>query len=174
MSKAISGQPVDEDGQAFNIYALSVGGGLLALCPMPGGAGNYDRDMAFVRDWRPGLVLSMTTKAEHRSAGAEGLGVDFQSMGCGWSHLPVADFGVPDAEVGRIWPAVSAAARQTLLGGGRVLVHCRGGCGRSGMAVLRLMIESGEDAEHALSRLRQMRPCAVETEAQMTWAIRGG
>jgi len=57
-----------------------------------------------------------------------------------------------------------------LQGGGRVLIHCRGGCGRSGMAALRLMIESGEEAGAALSRLRALRPCAVETEAQMAWA----
>ena len=45
-----------------------------------------------------------------------------------------------------------------------------GGCGRSGMAVLRLMIEAGEDAETALARLRTIRPCAIETDAQMAWA----
>ena len=40
------------------------------------------------------------------------------------------------------------------------------------MAVLRLMIEAGEAPEVALPRLRAVRPCAVETEAQMTWATR--
>ena len=54
-----------------------------------------------------------------------------------------------------------------------MLVHCRGGCGRSGMAVLRLMVEAGEAPEEALARLRAVRPCAVETEAQMDWARRG-
>ena len=52
-----------------------------------------------------------------------------------------------------------------------VLVHCFGGCGRSGMLVLRVMIEAGEPAGTALKRLRQVRPCAVETEAQMAWAV---
>ncbi|SMY06745.1 hypothetical protein LOM8899_00875 [Flavimaricola marinus] len=59
-----------------------------------------------------------------------------------------------------------------LLGqGGKVLVHCFGGCGRSGMAVLRLMIEAGEDGATALTRLQELRPCAVETEAQRVWAF---
>ena len=38
------------------------------------------------------------------------------------------------------------------------------------MAVLRLMFEAGEDAQAALIRLRAVRPCAVETEAQLAWA----
>ncbi len=38
------------------------------------------------------------------------------------------------------------------------------------MAVLRLMVEAGEDPDAALARLRAVRPCAVETGAQLTWA----
>ena len=38
------------------------------------------------------------------------------------------------------------------------------------MAALRLMIEVGEDPDAALKRLRAVRACAVETEAQMIWA----
>jgi hypothetical protein len=45
-----------------------------------------------------------------------------------------------------------------------------GGCGRSGTALLRLMVESGEDPIPALTRLRAARPCAVETPAQFAWA----
>jgi hypothetical protein len=40
------------------------------------------------------------------------------------------------------------------------------------MAILRLMVESGEDPPAALARLRAVRPCAVETERQHCWATR--
>ena len=69
------------------------------------------------------------------------------------------------------WRALGANARRALAGGGRVLIHCRAGCGRSGMAALRLMIECGEAPDEALARLRAVRPCAVETGAQMAWAM---
>ena len=51
-----------------------------------------------------------------------------------------------------------------------MVVHCMGGCGRSGMILLRLMIDAGETPDSALARLRTARPCAVETKAQMRWA----
>jgi hypothetical protein len=41
------------------------------------------------------------------------------------------------------------------------------------MAVLRLMVECGEDPAQALARLRSVRPCAVETDAQLDWACAG-
>jgi len=112
----------------------------------------------------------MTPEAEMTASGAGDLGGDLQDMGARWVHLPVADFGVPSGEVRAAWPAVSQAALRALTGGGRVLIHCRGGCGRSGMAALGLMVAAGEAPEAALARLRGVRPCAVETDAQYAWA----
>ncbi|HBS48654.1 MAG TPA: protein phosphatase [Rhodobacteraceae bacterium] len=160
-----------QPGGNLALYALAVGGGALALCAMPGVGGDYAGDLALIRDWAPGLVISMTTEAGMEAAGAANLGFDLQRMGCRWAHLPVPDFGGPDADIAALWPEVSGSARRTLTGGGRVLVHCRGGCGRSGMAVLRLMVETGEAPDRALARLRALRPCAVETEAQRLWAV---
>ncbi|MFY0308825.1 protein-tyrosine phosphatase family protein [Leisingera sp. D0M16] len=164
----------DKAAQAgLTIHALSAGGGILALCRLPGGEGDYRSDLIQIYQWKPGLVISMTTEAEHAAAGVPRLGIDIQSMASRWLHLPVPDFSTPQPGVAAKWAAASRSARQALAGGGRVLVHCRGGCGRSGMAVLRLMIECGEEPAQALARLRAVRPCAVETEAQMHWACAG-
>lgn len=154
----------------FRIHALSVGGGILGLCPMPGCDGDYAADLAHIRDWLPSLVITMSSRAELVRGGAEDLGSDLNDSGTRWAHMPVVDFGAPSADEAAEWPKISAQALAALNGGGRVLVHCRGGCGRSGMVVLRLMVEAGEDAQTALARLRALRPCAVETRAQLHWA----
>ena len=152
------------------IYALQVGGGTLALTSMPGRGGDYCIDLDTIAAWQPGLVVSMTTDVEMLQDGAQEFGSDIQSRASRWVHLPIEDFGAPTKAIDDAWPSVSAAARHALSGGGRVLVHCRGGCGRSGMVVLRLMVECGERADTALQRLRAVRPCAVETDAQLAWA----
>lgn len=157
--------------EPFGIHALQVADGILALSPLPGAGGNYRGDLELIHDWRPSLVISMTTLEEQAAAGGRTLGVDIQSLASRWVHLPVPDFSAPPPAVRELWPQASLAARQALVGGGRVLVHCRGGCGRSGMVVLRLMIECGERPDAALKRLRAVRPCAVETEDQMDWAF---
>jgi len=149
----------------FLIAELPAGGGTLALCPLPGRYSPYAQDMAVVADWRPDLVLSMTEEDEMPPDLARNL-----AERAAWQHLPIRDFGAPGTEVIAAWPAVSAQARAVLAQGGKVLTHCAGGCGRSGMVALRLMVELGEDPDAALHRLRQTRPCAVETEAQQVWA----
>ncbi|NVO58181.1 dual specificity protein phosphatase family protein [Rhodobacteraceae bacterium B1Z28] len=153
------------------IYALQVGGGTLALTAMPGRGGDYAADLDMISEWKPGLVISMTTEIEMLQDGAQDFGSDIQGRASRWVHLPTEDFNAPPPAVVEAWPSVSATVRHALSGGGRVLVHCRGGCGRSGMIVLRQMIECGERPEKALERLRAVRPCAVETDDQMAWAV---
>ena len=154
------------------VHALPVARGILALCPLPGVEGDYADDVAHLAEWRPALVISLVSQPELVAHGAARLGQDILDRGARWVHLPIVDFGIPDAATDRRWPEISAMALAALGGGGRVLVHCKGGCGRSGMVVLRLMIEAGELPAPALERLRNLRPCAIETDAQMAWALR--
>ncbi len=153
------------------VYALSVGRGILAISPIPGSEGDYAGDVQHLIEWKPAIVISLVTEVELVASAATGLGSALMDAGCRWEHLPITDFGVPDAAFEEAWPEVSASARRALMGGGRILVHCRGGCGRSGMVALRLMSELGEARDDALERLRAVRPCAIETPEQMAWAM---
>lgn len=146
----------------YQIYALPVAGGTLALSPVPQGDA-----MQVLLDWRPDLVVSMTSQPEMEALGAGDLGQVLRAAGVDWHHLPVVDYGTPATDDIRV---IEDAAVTVLRAGGKVLTHCKGGCGRAGMMALRLMIAAGEDADTALVRLRQVRSCAVETAAQMAWA----
>ncbi len=157
----------------LTLSMLSVGGGTLAIASLPGRGGDYAADMKAFGEFKPSLVMTMVTEAELGLTGSNVFGVDIQALGSRWFHLPVADYGYPTGATVKLWVSASEAARAALRGGGRVLVHCKGGCGRSGMAVLRLMVEMGEDPKQALERLRAVRPCAVETEEQLGWAVAG-
>ena len=149
---------------------LDAGGGQIGICPAPGRFGDYASDFNAIIAWAPVLVLSMTEAQELHRIGAGEFRQDLEKEGVSRIELPVRDFGEPCGETARLWPESAAEAKAALAQGGRVLVHCMGGCGRSGMVVLRLMVEMGEDPEEALARLRAVRPCAVETEAQRVWA----
>lgn len=156
--------------EPFAIYALPVGGGKLGLCPLPGRSGDYAADFKVLKDWQPDLLISLTEASEMSHAGAALLGQDVQAIGSRWLHLPVKDFGTFQRADYPAWNETQHLALGILNAGDRVLVHCKGGCGRSGMIVLRLMIASGEEPEIALKSLRRVRPCAVETDAQQKWA----
>ena len=155
------------------IAELAVGVGVLGLGPMPGRDGAYARDLSQLLRWAPGLAVTMTTLEELAAKGAGGLPGDLAEAGVAWLHLPISDYGAPSGSTLAAWPAAAARARAVLASGGRVWLHCMGGCGRSGTAALRLMVEMGEEPRAALERLREVRACAVETPEQFQWAAEG-
>jgi protein-tyrosine phosphatase len=158
----------------FAIYDIPAGeGGQIGLCPLPGRAGSYHQDLAQILEWRPDLVLSMTEIDELRTGGASTLIDDLRRNSVALRHLPIRDFGAPRGNTLANWPSAAHEACALMQQGGRVLAHCFGGQGRSGMAVLRLLVEMGEPAEQALARLRTVRPGAVETDEQYAWAAAG-
>ncbi len=148
---------------------LAVGGGAVSIGACPGRDGDFTGDLADLLAWGPDVVLSMATRAEMAGVGADGLPDALAAAGVRWLHCPVADFGVPQGG----WGPVAAEAGAVLARGGRVHVHCMAGCGRSGAAVMRLMVGAGEAPDVALALLREVRPCAVETRAQYDWAATG-
>lgn len=154
----------------FPIAHLPAGNGILGICPIPGRSGDYREDLETLLDWAPDMVLTMTTTREMDSFGAADLGRDLTQAGVIWHHLPIQDFGAPTTKIITSWEGISPTAHRILTQGGKVLAHCKGGCGRSGMMLMRILCETGEDPATALTRLRAARPCAVETDAQKDWA----
>jgi protein-tyrosine phosphatase len=94
-----------------------------------------------------------------------------RAHGIAWYHLPIADVRPPDARFEALWRASGPALLANLRAGGRVLVHCRGGLGRAGTVAARLLIELDLPAPHAVVRVRQARPGAIETAAQLAYVL---
>lgn len=156
--------------QSFNIFDLSAGQGRIGLCPLPGRNGALVQDVATICAWRPSQVVTLVAQAELDSHGASDLGARLAAKGVEWVHQPVVDFGIPPPDEHKVWDNLVQSLQCDLTQGGRVLVHCLGGCGRSGMLVLRTLIALEEPQDGALARLRSVRPCAIETDQQMLWA----
>jgi len=81
--------------------------------------------------------------------------------------LRIDDVDIPDATFEKSWETAGAQLREELLRGGKILIHCKGGLGRSGMIAARLIVELGAaKPEEAIRRVRVSRPGAIETRAQ--------
>ncbi len=61
---------------------------------------------------------------------------------------------------------VSRWIHEIIAGGGRVLVHCMGGVGRSGLVAAAYLVYTGKDLYHAVSRVTSLRPGALSIEGQ--------
>lgn len=146
---------------SYIVHSLTLPeGGALGIGRLP----SHD-DIPSLKAWKPNVVLTMTMQSELA-------GLDLATaFGAQWYHMPIPDFGAPDALRQAQWQTLSPKLHTILNAGGRVFAHCYGGKGRSGMVLLRLMVEHGLDPYRALQDLRKIRPGAVETEAQRLWAV---
>ena len=108
----------------------------------------------------------MLEEPEFRMLRVPALQDGFRRRGIEWHHLPIPDLQAPGHEFQLRWVAAAADTIGTLRGGGKVLVHCRGGLGRAGTVACMLLMELGATAPDALRAVRRARPGAVETPAQ--------
>lgn len=144
----------------------------MGISPLPGGSGLLETDLRTIGEWGPDLIVSLTEQSEMDAACVGHLGRVLADLNIAWEHMPIVDFGIPDTGADKQWAELRKRVRSILDARGRVLVHCKGGRGRSGMIVLRVMIERGEDPGDALDRVRSARPGTVETDEQHAWAAR--
>jgi protein-tyrosine phosphatase len=81
-------------------------------------------------------------------------------------HLSIPDGGAPvDPEADRYVPLVEDVVER-LKKGQTIVVHCRGGQGRSGMFAASVLVALGHPAVKALELVRRTRKGAVETAEQ--------
>lgn len=155
-----------EQVETFEIFTVPwPRGGRLGLSRLP-----QAHSLPMIRAWGAALVVSATPTDEMATLGVEALPLALAEHAIGWRHMPIADFGAPSPSVEANWSQLSAELRGMLDAGHAILVHCRGGCGRSGMIAMRLLVDAGEAPDMALARVRAARPCAVETAEQRAWA----
>ncbi len=161
----------------------TLGGGAMGITFAPGKKhvslrGNrHERDLAAdldrISEWDAAAVLTPVTASELTHLGIPALGEEVRARFMEWHHHPIQDGGTPDAAFELRWSETSRRLRALLATGNRVLIHCMGGLGRAGMVAARLLVEMGTEPDEAIRSVRNERPGAIETVAQVAWVGRG-
>lgn len=111
-------------------------------------------------------VVTLMEQDELRFLKVDNLGEAVRRAGMELFLLPIKDVSVPDRHFENLWTSSGRELRCALSDGRKVLIHCRGGLGRTGMIAGRLLVELGEDPTSAIERVRSARPGAIQTTAQ--------
>ncbi len=157
------------------------GGGLIGMTFCPGkkqpvaAMGAWDRDLdldlACARKWGSVAVATLMEKHELAKYQVECLGAAVEALGMEWHHLPIIDVDIPREPFEALWVRSGPRLREHLAQGQRILLHCRGGLGRTGTIAARLLAELGLPAQAAVAAVRKARPGTLETGAQVAHAL---
>lgn len=160
----------------IDTIALRALPGKIGLTFLPGKKGDalygapWDRDLemdlAQIIEWGADAVVSLLEPHEFGCLGVPQFSEVMTRQPFRWFHLEVRDSDVPDQRFEGKWPQVRPALVDILRRGGGVVVHCRGGLGRTGLAVACLLVELGMGPEEAIAQVRAVRPGAIETWEQ--------
>jgi len=85
--------------------------------------------------------------------------------------LPIPDGGLPDKHWEASWEQAGPEIRAALGKGEKVLIHCLGGLGRTGLVAARLLVEFGLDPAKAVKLVRATRPGTIETAQQEEYVL---
>lgn len=123
-------------------------------------------DLAVINDWGAAAVVTAMEDHEFDLLGIPQFPSVMGSQPFKWFHLLIRDSDVPDQRFETAWPSVQRVLIETLKEGRDIVVHCRGGLGRTGVVVAKLLVEIGVSPDQAIIMVRSARPGAIETWAQ--------
>jgi len=151
----------------------------MTFCPgktdLGAATGAWERDLDIDLDaavaWGASAVISLIEDHEFDLLKVPGLGSAVEARGMRWFHLPIRDIKRPDSRFLDQWQVDGPQIHQILNDGGSVVLHCRGGLGRTGTVAAQILVETGIDPTDAIVKVRQARPGAIETTDQKDYVL---
>ena len=176
ISERIKPNPRTSETDPLSFSTLQVGKGFIGLtiCPGKKGPSDYgndwdrdlDSDIRAIANLGASVVVTIMTDDELKFLKVGNLGLYVAKRGMEWYQIPVPDTAAPNYETLDQWNYIRQRIHSRLNQGEKILIHCRGGLGRSGTLAAKLLMDKGLTCGEAIERVRVARPGAIETAEQ--------
>lgn len=114
------------------------------------------------------VITLMTAEemARHKVAQIE---AECAALGMEWFHFPVEDEAAPGDDFARAWQRQRARVHQHLQNNNAVVIHCKGGSGRTGVVAAQILMERGVGQAQAVAQVKALRPNAFTHAVQVDY-----
>ncbi len=168
---------------SFRIDSVTAPGtsGRIGLCACPGlstffgaRARKLEDDLRAIREWGAEGLVTLLEQEEMDMLKIRHMPSSANRHGLWWRHLPITDMCAPDDIFDGLWAMEGEYLRGILNQGGRFVVHCWAGLGRTGTIAARLLVEFGLEPPSAIDQVREARPGSIQSLAQEIYLKRLG
>lgn len=156
-------------------------GGLIGMTFCPGRqtygiySGLWQRDLATdclaIQNWPSAALVTLMESHEFALLNVDDLSQVATGYNFRWVHAPIPDMQIPDSRFEQQWKTLGPELHALLSAGNNVVLHCRGGLGRTGLMTARLLIERGISPVEAVAMVRAARAHAIETFEQEEFCL---
>ena len=127
---------------------------------------NIHDDIKTIKEWNADIVITLLETHEFDELKVPHFKTDILNACKKWYHLPIRDKSIPCLDWLSVWFTIREELISALNSGQRILIHCKGGFGRTGLMATQLLLETHTTVSEALCIVRESRNGAVETAIQ--------
>ncbi|WP_413113316.1 tyrosine-protein phosphatase [Thaumasiovibrio sp. DFM-14] len=145
-------------------------GAALILTPCPGTKGiDLVTSIQQLKEQGATVVVTALSNEEMEKAGVAALPKEIEAAGLAWFHLPIEDDEAPRADFNDLWQAALPELQQRVAGGEKIVMHCMGGSGRTGLLAAHLLLSLGWDISKIKTDVQALRPGAFTKQVQIDY-----
>ncbi len=127
---------------------------------------NLNKDLKTIEAWGCTALITLIEDHEFARLGVANFAQTVARYPFEWFHLPIEDMQPPHEQFEKQWAIAGPQLQQHLSSGRTIVIHCRGGLGRTGLLAARMLVERGLAPDRAVDAVRIARAHTIETYAQ--------
>lgn len=157
------------DSHPFDTLPLPQGGNLI-FTPCPGTKGvNLQASISQLKLAGAQAIITLMPDEEMTRYEVEALPEACQQHDLKWFHLPVEDDTAPRADFQHEWESQRQQVHNILDQNGTLVIHCKGGSGRTGLMAAIILLERGFTIQQAVSLVKTTRPKSLSLQPHIDY-----
>ncbi len=148
----------------------AAGSGQLILTPCPGTKQcTLSDSLTQLKQAGAMAVVTMMTRTELQANQVADIEEQCKALDLSWFHLPIEDDNAPNGYFSVKWSEISAQLHQLLDQDLTLVLHCKGGSGRTGLVAAQLLLERGVELTSAKADIIALRPKAFSPQVHQEY-----